>query len=302
MAPSLAATLWEQVIAFAGYGFNQGHATAYADVSYRSAYLKAHWPAIFLCARLADWGGFHHPAIYMAEAVRLGIAVRPPHVNASSERFTLTLDREAKPTLWMGLGAVRDLRRSAIDRIVKERNARPYTDVRDLLHRVELQARETAHLIQCGALDGLGASRSMLLAEAALIGRVGPSQLSFGFADPEVEAETPSQRLDWEAQAIGQPVSVHPLDLVAASLPALLPLRRMPDYAGQNVTVAGARLPGWTGGPGYFLGDGDSFVIVRSEERPQPWQPVVLRGRWQRDAYGSGWFQAEEWRAVIPRR
>ena len=80
-------TLWEQVMPFAGYGFNQGHATAYADVSYRSAYLKAHCPAEFLCARLADYGGFHHPAIYMAEAVRLGIAVRPPHVNFSGEAF-----------------------------------------------------------------------------------------------------------------------------------------------------------------------------------------------------------------------
>ena len=80
-------TLWEQVMPFAGYGFNQGHATAYADVSFRSAYLKAHYPAEFLCARLADHGGFHHPAIYMAEAVRLGFAVRPPHVNFSGEAF-----------------------------------------------------------------------------------------------------------------------------------------------------------------------------------------------------------------------
>ncbi len=77
--------LWDQVIPFAGYGFNQGHATAYADVSFRSAYLKAHYPAEFLCARLADYGGFHHPAVYIAEAVRLGFAVRPPHVNFSGE-------------------------------------------------------------------------------------------------------------------------------------------------------------------------------------------------------------------------
>ena len=60
------------MLAFAGYGFNQGHATAYAEVSYRMAYLKAHWPAAFLCARLAERGGFHHPAVYMAEAVRRG--------------------------------------------------------------------------------------------------------------------------------------------------------------------------------------------------------------------------------------
>ena len=62
-----AKTLWEQVLAFAGYGFNRGHATAYADVSYRSAYLKSHWPAAFFSARLADWGGFHHPAIYIPQ-------------------------------------------------------------------------------------------------------------------------------------------------------------------------------------------------------------------------------------------
>ena len=83
-------------MAFAGYGFNQGHATAYADVSYRSAYLKAHWPAEFLCARLADYGGFHHPAIYMAEAIRLGIAVRPPHVNDSDAVFSLTKARSTE--------------------------------------------------------------------------------------------------------------------------------------------------------------------------------------------------------------
>ena len=103
-----AATLWEQVEAFAGYGFNQGHATAYADVSYRSAYLKAHYPAEFLCARLADRGGFHHQAIYIAEAVRQGIGVRPPHINHSQGCFTLEWEKredgsDAHPVLWMGL-------------------------------------------------------------------------------------------------------------------------------------------------------------------------------------------------------
>ena len=105
-----AATLWDQVLAFAGYGFNQGHATSYAVVSYRSAYLKTHWPAAFLCARLAEWGGFHHPAIYMAEATRLGLDVRPPHVNHSHARFALGWEGE-RGILWMGLGRVRDLRR-----------------------------------------------------------------------------------------------------------------------------------------------------------------------------------------------
>jgi len=231
------------------------------------------------------------------EAVRLGIAVRPPHVNASGERFTLTQDAGAA-TLWMGLGSVRDLRRSAIEQIVRGRDDRPYADLRDLLNRVELQTKETIHLVQCGALDGLGESRAIMLAEIVAIGKAGTSQLAFAFAHPLLEPETPVQRVEWEQHILGQPVSVHPLELVADSLPAAVPLRELPGAAGRPVAIAGTRLPGWTGGPGYFLGDGDSFVIVKSEDRPQPWQPVLLRGRWQTDAYGSGWFQAVQWSIV----
>ena len=155
MSGSQAQTLWTQVMAFSGYGFNQGHATAYADVSYRSAYLKTHWPAEFLCARLADWGGFHHPAVYVAEARRLGLAVRPPHINHSGRQFTLRREDE-RPVLWMGLGQVRDLRRATVRAIVTARRERPFTGVGDLLRRVPLMKKEWTHLIQCGALDGLG--------------------------------------------------------------------------------------------------------------------------------------------------
>ncbi|MCB0097173.1 MAG: DNA polymerase III subunit alpha, partial [Caldilineaceae bacterium] len=147
-----AETLWEQIKAFAGYGFNQGHATAYADVSYRSAYIKTHWPAAFLAARLANHGGFHHPAIYMAEAVRLGIAVHPPHINQSDRHFTLhfadSAPGQAQPVLWMGLGQVKSLRRSAVRAIMTERRREPFTTLRDLLGRVDLQQKEIVHLIQ----------------------------------------------------------------------------------------------------------------------------------------------------------
>ena len=167
-----AQTLWEQVKAFAGYGFNQGHATAYAEVSYRSAYLKAHWPAAFLGARMADWGGFYHQAVYIAEARRLGIEVRPPHINHGAAQFDLEMEGEGtehKPILWMGLGQVRDLRSSTIAALLAARAQRPFVDLADLLQRAALQNKEAVHLIRCGALDGLGNSRAGLLAELALL-------------------------------------------------------------------------------------------------------------------------------------
>jgi hypothetical protein len=75
-------------------------------------------------------------------------------------------------------------------------------------------------------------------------------------------------------------------------------LRELPGLTGRPATTAGVRLPGWTGGPGYFVGDGDAFVIARSESRPQIWQPVLLEGRWLTDEFGSGWLQVARWRPV----
>jgi DNA polymerase III alpha subunit len=291
-------TLWSQVLAFAGYGFNQGHATAYADVSYRSAFLKAHWPAAFLAARLAEWGGFHHPAIYMAEARRLGFAVRPPHVNHSGRRFTLGWEGECA-VLWMGLDQVRDLRRNAIRGIHQARRQAPFSDLRDLLRRVPLHPKEVTHLIQCGALDGLGESRAAMLAEAAQIEQAGSVlQMTFAFAVAQsVPSERPAQRLAWERHLLGLPVSVHPLELVADRLPSYLPLRRLPEEPGELVTTAGVRLPGWTGGQGFFVGDGNTFVVAKGESTkpsPPPWQPLLLRGRWLGDEWGTYWLQVDQ--------
>jgi DNA polymerase III alpha subunit len=288
-----AETLWDQVLAFAGYGFNQGHATAYAEVSYRTAYMKTHWPAVFLCARLAERGGFHHPAVYMAEAVRLGLSVRPPHVNHSGRRFSLSWEGE-RGVLWMGLGQVRDLRSASIQAVLEGRRAKPFADLRDLVGRVALHSKEITHLVQCGALDGLGTSRAAILAEADEIRQAGSGlQMTFDFARPRVKSELPAQRLAWERQLLGQPVSVHPMELFADRRLEALPLRQLPSEPGLDVTVAAVRLPGWAGGQGFFLSDGDTFITARSgreQPLPRPWKPLLVRGRWLADGWGTFWL------------
>lgn len=288
--------LWQQVLPFAGYGFNQGHATAYAAVSYQSAYLKAHYPAAFLCARLVNGGGYHHPAIYIAEARRLGIAVRPPHVNHSARHFTLDESGD-QPVLWMGLGWVRDVRRKAVARLVADR---PYASLHDLLLRVPLQTKEAVHLIQCGALDGLGTSRAALLAEFEAQQRAGNvRQMAFDFGGEEaiVAAESVAQRFEWEQQLLGMPISVHPIDLLAQPVPDATPLNRLARSREQQVTVVGARLPGWSRSE-FLFGDGTTFIEVvlakgNRPMRPRPWQLIALHGRWRRDAWGSGWLEAD---------
>jgi DNA-directed DNA polymerase III PolC len=306
-----AQTLWEQVKAFAGYGFNQGHATAYAGVSYQSAYIKAHWPAAFLCARLADWGGFYHQAVYIAEARRLGIAVHPPHVNHSVAHFALAYADGAagrRPVLWMGLGQVRDLRRGIIDALLAARTERPFATLADLLQRVPLQGKEAQHLIRCGALDGLGQSRAALLAELTQFARGGLAQMGFAFLDEQVPAETLAERLAWEEHLLGLPLSVHPLAVKAQAsrgVPVSVFLAGLEESEGRGkgraVVVAGARLPGWTGGRGFFLSDERSYITAvgpRGQRSPAAWQAVEVTGRWQADEWDGAVLQYDTLRVL----
>ena len=199
----------------------------------------------------------------------------------------------------MGLGQVRDLRRAAVREILSERRKRPFASLRDLLNRVELQAKEALHLVQCGALDGLGASRAAMLAQLDDIRRAGSVlQGSFDFDAGPVVEETAAQRLAWEMRLLGWPVSVTPLEALEELPAERVDLASLPESAGRLVRVLGYRLPGWTGGKGFFLADGQTYVIVIGDEtqpNPHPWQPLLVQGRWRVDQYGTAWFIASGW-------
>jgi DNA-directed DNA polymerase III PolC len=79
---------WGMVEKFAGFGFCKAHAATYADLSYRMAYLKAHYPAEFLAAMCSSGAGFYHVSAYVEEAKRCGIEVRLPSVNHSQCEYT----------------------------------------------------------------------------------------------------------------------------------------------------------------------------------------------------------------------
>ena len=78
------------------------------------------------------------------------------------------------------------------------------------------------------------------------------------------------------------------------------PLRRLPAARGKPATVYAVRIPGWPGGGGMFIGDGETFVVARLDEaaaadrgRRPYWRPLRLAGHWQRDEWDGGWLQVE---------
>lgn len=232
--------VWDLMAAFAGYGFPKAHAAGYAAIAYRMAYLKTHHPAEFMAARLGVAGGFYSPRVYMSEARRLGMVVRPPHINHSDEAFSL--DPVDRTTLWMGLGQVRELTHATIAAILKQR---PFNSLDEFLRRAHPAHTEAVNLVKAGALDGLGSAKTMLhrLEEERWRGRH-TAQLSFTLemAEHSTEAELSlAERAAWEQESLGMPVSVHPLQLAREELKSYRLTRssELSACIGKEVTLAG---------------------------------------------------------------
>ncbi|MBI4743716.1 MAG: DNA polymerase III subunit alpha [Actinobacteria bacterium] len=157
-----AGRVFDLVVHFAGYGFNKSHSTAYAVISYQTAYLKANYPVEFMAALLTSvMGNKDKVSQYVNECRRLGIEVLPPDVNESFQSFTVV-----GSAIRFGLSAIRNIGDAAIESIIKARSERQFKDIYDFCERVDLSAinkRALESLIKCGSFDSTLMSRKYLL-------------------------------------------------------------------------------------------------------------------------------------------
>jgi len=144
--------IWEMMAAFAGYGFPKAHAASYALVAWRSIWCKTHYPAEFMAAVLAGGGGYYRQYVYINEARRLGMTIRPPHVNHSKQNFSCTYP-EGNPILYMGLDQVSGLSQVTQNRTLQ---TRPFSSLDDFLSKVDPSPKEISNLIQVNAFQGMG--------------------------------------------------------------------------------------------------------------------------------------------------
>jgi DNA polymerase III subunit alpha len=229
--PSVAEQIFEQAAKFAGYGFNKGHAAAYAQVAYQTAYLKANYPVEFLAASMTlDIGSTDRLNIFRQEAQRLAIKVLPPDVNRSEAVFSCDAD---KREIYYALAAVKGVGRQAMDHLIAlRREGGPFKSVADFAARIDprqINKRVFENLARAGAFDSLNRNRrqmvetaDVVLAAAAaaaseresgqssLFG--GPSQAKAELRLPSIQDWPPHERLSEEFDAMGFYLSGHPLD------------------------------------------------------------------------------------------
>ena len=238
----VAEQIFVQAEKFAGYGFNKAHAAAYAQVAYQTAWLKANYPVEFFCASMTlDIGSPERLSIFRQEAERLGIAVLPPDINASSALFAPSRRADGTDVIQYALAAVRNVGRAAMDHVIEVRNAGgKFKSLFDFARRVDakfINRRILENLVAAGAFDSLNSNRAqvhaaieMMLGEASITSREREStQVNlFGEVEtqrdpvlPQVDQWTMPDRLSREFAAIGFYMSAHPLDEFAQTLARL---------------------------------------------------------------------------------
>jgi DNA polymerase-3 subunit alpha len=223
--------IFEQAAKFAGYGFNKGHAAAYAQVAYQTAYLKANYPVEFLAASMTlDIGNTDRLNIFRQEAQRLGIKVLPPDINRSEAAFASDSERGE---IHYALAAVKGVGRQAMDHVVAVRDeGGPFESLGDFAARIDprlVNKRGFESLVRAGAFDALNPNRRQLVESAdtvlsdaarnvreresgqgALFGEAAAAADDIRLASME---DWPAhERLSEEFSAIGFYLSGHPLD------------------------------------------------------------------------------------------
>jgi DNA polymerase-3 subunit alpha len=258
--------LWSVNEAAADYSFNRSHAACYALISYRTAWLRANYPAEYMAALISSVMSTKDKVpFFVACCEEMGIEVLPPDVNESGHNFEV---RESN--IRFGLDAVKNVGSAAVDAIVAAREEDgPFSSLWDFCRRVDVRAvnkKAIEALIKCGALDSTAATRSGLLAvleqaqgagqkqqQDALLGQGSIFDMEEpgpGGAGTSGQPELPIPALPderpqlnaWEKETLGLFLSSHPLKEVRHALRRKVDcsIADLPDRKDQEwVTVGG---------------------------------------------------------------
>ena len=154
-----AETIFSYIVGYAGYGFCEAHAAAFADTAYRTAYLLEHFPAQFYAALLnAQPMGFYPPNTLCVQARSRGITILPLHINESAAQFTA-----GDNNIRIGLKQVAGMEAACLESILEEREKSKFSSLQDFVYRTKVKKDVAENLILGGAFDWFSPNRRALL-------------------------------------------------------------------------------------------------------------------------------------------
>ncbi|SPD71835.1 DNA polymerase III, alpha subunit (fragment) [uncultured Desulfobacterium sp.] len=304
--------VWQMMMGFDGYSFCKPHSASYTLVAYKSAYLKAYYPAEFMASVISNGGGYYSTFGYLSEAKRMGLKVLPPDVNLSEIKYT-GKDRSIR----IGLMQLKDISREAKEFIVHEREKNgPFVSMKDFLVRTWQHVRfeDTRILIKAGCLDSIscGAARSGLMWQAVAFFHQKEDKRTPTLFEKTLDSIRPDNRgayqgqypkslvLKYEMDTLGFYLSAHPLDLYLNKLRGVDYIRAkdMGIYVGKTIKTIGWLVTGKTvttrkGEAMKFISFEDQTGIYEAVFFPRVYQqychmlnaarPFILKGKVEED-------------------
>ncbi len=157
----LAEKLYDIIEKFAGYGFNKSHSTAYAYISYMTAYLKANYPKEYMASLLTSVR--NNPdklKVFLKECRDMGITVLPPDINRSGVYFKVEGN-----SIRFGLAGIKNVGESVAEQIVANRRTefRSFEEFIENMPKSVTNKRVLESLILAGAFDSIEPNRKALL-------------------------------------------------------------------------------------------------------------------------------------------
>jgi len=157
ISQEVAEKIWEFIEPFAEYGFNRSHSASYAQIAFRTAYLKAHYPLEFMTALMNNEAvEIERAAELINECRRMNIPILPPDLNESFEKFSVVKEKNA---IRFGLLAIKNVGEAIVKEIIRERKENGhYKDMKDFLQRIchkDLNKKSLESLIKVGVFDNL---------------------------------------------------------------------------------------------------------------------------------------------------
>ena len=155
--------IFDEMAEFAKYAFNKSHAACYAVVAYRTAYLKAYYPAEFMAATLNSFlGNLDKIPQYINECKELGIEILKPRINKSFTKFTVEDNK-----IRFGLGSIKNVGIAPIEIIINEREKngkyKGFTDFCERIAEEAVNKKCIESLIKAGVFDEFEQTRATLL-------------------------------------------------------------------------------------------------------------------------------------------
>jgi error-prone DNA polymerase len=243
---NIAEKVFEQLAAFAAYGFCKGHACAYAITAYQTLWLKSHYPTEFLAAVLSNQPmGYYPSRVLVAEARRFGVEVLPPDINNSSEHYTVE-----EGAIRVSLKQLKGMSEKALESILSARTERKFTSLRDFVLRTDVSQTILENLVKIGAFDSLGDRHDLLLQLPKLLElkhRVTRGAVSlFEDAAPktvmpiDLSIDDKKSRLFIERELLSLDLSAHPLDFYDSGN-GITRMKDLPSIpAGRRIRLVGS--------------------------------------------------------------